>query len=686
MRKNLKQLLENEKSVNRILEWYQEFMQECGETAFDDIKNDILSFITEDEILYDDFYEYAMKNYYPTMCTDGYHISTHKIFTENQNEYKMMPIGYRCILYYVYLYTERQKLESLATLTIDEQAILDSMIYQFRVLGEFMEEIDEYVKGVNNVLFLNDMKRLDENVRGLDNSQKRYRFLKAIKNGQIKTAMRILYRIDDMLEDEEAYYEAIMALMDKDYNEGIYRAKLVNKSSKYYFKTLNVLLECYAMQGDYFNFVQCLLQNREYTYDLWNIIYLRMLLALNAKDLNAFETMYASLDNQIEVTDEKTNYYGSVVSLVSKICLEGFEILDEILSLAAMDSSFTVSNRISHRLQQLSVATKSFSKSLAESFSVQYYMINDFKATKDRVINYLGNIFVTESPNHSFEDLKSLTTMFLKLGHEDLFLMTVSKNFDTIVAHAEDGNHDAEEILRYAYIEGTLQNNVDQRVVNYVLPQVNELTKDVKAMKAYAVLSDAGKRAFEFAEWEFKKSQEEEYGCKDAGMLSLAYYRIFELELNRYIVYPLAKQVQYANVYAQFETYRNSLSNPARSSYIKKWSSLLDSIKTMENSQYTEGALMLGPLDKLFRNINIQDRRNANDPLSILFDSLLTNIFTTHGMSQWNGNFFSDITIKSNREKYRNPPAHTKYLAYDVACECRDFYIDKMSQIEGLFK
>ena len=619
MKKNIKRLLENEKYLNRILEWYQEYVDIFGETAFDDLKNDISKYIREDEVYYDDFYEYAMSNYLPKNVMDDVVVGTHKKIIEGQNENKKVPIWYLCILYYVHLYIERQKLENQTTRTENDNHYLTQIILQFRVLGEFIDEIDDYVKQLNDILFLSDINRLDEDVWDLDDQQKRFRFFKALKNGQLKMAMRILYRIGDIPKDEVAYYEMLMALKDKTYSEGIYWAKFATKDSGFYFQSLSVLLECYAMLGDLDAFKQCLLDNKEYIFDLWNYSYLLMLLVLNVNDLENVSQMAKDIELQIKFKKEKTNYYGNVISLLTNICVEGFVILDEVLTLMASNTHFVISDRLDYRLNQLSAAMSIYTSEISKYFDVSYYTNNDFVEVRDSVVGHFVNILITEHPNQNFDDLKSALTMLYKLGYVELFLELVSKQFDAIISHAKDGNHDAKELLHLAYIEGALQNNVDQRISNYVLPNLGDLSENVKTMKAYSTLSPEGKRAFEFAEWQFKKSQEEEYGCKDAGMISLGYYRIFELELNRYIVYPLVKQVQYTNILHQYETYRDSLQdrghNSPKKRYIKKWKDILNSIETIQNSQYTDGALMLGALDKFFRNI-MYSNANNNDPLS----------------------------------------------------------------------
>ena len=46
----------------------------------------------------------------------------------------------------------------------------------------------------------------------------------------------------------------------------------------------------------------------------------------------------------------------------------------------------------------------------------------------------------------------------------------------------------------------------------------------------------------------------------------------------------------------------------------------------------------------------------------------------------------STLLLKGNREKYRNPPAHTKYLPYETACECREYVIENLTKFVSMLK
>lgn len=63
--------------------------------------------------------------------------------------------------------------------------------------------------------------------------------------------------------------------------------------------------------------------------------------------------------------------------------------------------------------------------------------------------------------------------------------------------------------------------------------------------QVYNKLSPRGVYAFQVAEWAFDKDREEDYSWKDAGPLSLNYFRIIELELNQKMIVPIISGNQY---------------------------------------------------------------------------------------------------------------------------------------------
>jgi len=95
---------------------------------------------------------------------------------------------------------------------------------------------------------------------------------------------------------------------------------------------------------------------------------------------------------------------------------------------------------------------------------------------------------------------------------------------------------------------------------------------------------------------------------------------------------------------------------------------------------------MLGDLSYLFGNIGSKFKEDDN--LACLIKKHLTDILTSVGIKELNNKkwFFAEITSWDKRNTYRNPPAHTKYLPYKTACECRELVREIILKFEKMFK
>ena len=196
---------------------------------------------------------------------------------------------------------------------------------------------------------------------------------------------------------------------------------------------------------------------------------------------------------------------------------------------------------------------------------------------------------------------------------------------------------------------------------------------ELKSKQVYESLSEKAKLAFVSAEWQFAKSQKENYGWKDAGLISLAYFRIIEVELNTRIVIPLFDSIgieQMESIYCEYKSFLNSPREVEK--YTNKWNSIISSYKDRHS-------LELGSLERLFGYISYRSKRK--DTLSNKLQELFLTLLTDEGKKAFQECFFENIVNKEIREKFRNPPSHTRYLSYATACECKEFVMNTLNQL-----
>ena len=102
----------------------------------------------------------------------------------------------------------------------------------------------------------------------------------------------------------------------------------------------------------------------------------------------------------------------------------------------------------------------------------------------------------------------------------------------------------------------------------------------------------------------------------------------------------------------------------------------------MEEENFSRELFLLGEMNYFFGNIG--SYKWDDDTLASLILKQLKDVLNENGIEAINNHYFEDITKKETRDKYRNPPAHTKYQSYDIACEAREKVIEIFITIKGL--
>ena len=96
---------------------------------------------------------------------------------------------------------------------------------------------------------------------------------------------------------------------------------------------------------------------------------------------------------------------------------------------------------------------------------------------------------------------------------------------------------------------------------------------------------------------------------------------------------------------------------------------------------------MLGNIQYFFRNIKKPMTKDPDkDLLFIEINNNLCKILNQQGIQEFRekNDCFSEIVSRKKIETFRNPPAHTNYLPYKIACQCRDYFNDMILRIDSM--
>ena len=174
-------------------------------------------------------------------------------------------------------------------------------------------------------------------------------------------------------------------------------------------------------------------------------------------------------------------------------------------------------------------------------------------------------------------------------------------------------------------------------------------------------------------------------GWKDAGPISLTFFRTLELELNHRLMKPALREIGADTIHAEWQKLRAAVeagedsavagirAQRATSEFWKRNVPVL--VKVADGSAH---GLELGGLELILRKVvNVS---GPDSGLKTLLRNGIRRQLTEEGALAFDQGALAQRIGEEKRERFRNPPAHTRYLPLSVATECRR-YVEKTLQL-----
>ena len=304
------------------------------------------------------------------------------------------------------------------------------------------------------------------------------------------------------------------------------------------------------------------------------------------------------------------------------------------------------------------------------------------------VIEYLSieNIL---SPLTAYRDMtdymKDRIVFLLSLGNRDLANTLFEIYYHVLYADSEDK-------AKLSKVNDSLQFWEELLFEYYNNNLYSKKIREYENSKVSKCLTPHGAVMYKAAQWQLMTMTEDTNAYVDAGMLCLSYMRIIEYELNQRVIkriVPYIDRIIEARN-AQIEMF-NAMKNEGKLTE-KKWGRKINNINerwgkgVLEAIRDSASGVELGKLSWFFQNF-MSDRPKEVKPISdvvemilkeekILSDSGLVALKQQKAKDSENGFRFVDMTGKDRREKYRNPPAHTRFVSLSTAMKCVE-YVNK---------
>ncbi len=638
---------------------------------------------------YSGFLQYAYKHYFPKNA-ENYAFPKYKELVGDLILAETPGFMYCIVLYghliYEMVMFEQAHQNDYKSLSREMRIRALEQYNKVKLLFRFLMDIEKLVAVVVNSIDLKETIYLDDDITTLDATAVKHRFMHALHSRNKSMSLKLLGRMRELDAGEDYYFEALAHYINEELDETLRYANKIEPSNIDYNSAITLKLECYSLLGDYRNFTKCIYDNRHLTYNFEHIVYLLLLLLVNPSFNQEEEdddyTRIFSNDIKYDMTTDE-NYAGLLFRLIADILVEGLGILDESEYISESVEELVLPTKSVRRFMQLSKAVKILPDNISRYLNFDYIGNKDIAEIKKEAKKDLLNLLLNNNPNLTFEDITKAFLCQLHLGDVRGFLKNVSDNFDALVDYSNHGENSAEELIRIAYIEGTVAGELDERVRERVdTTGAEELSESIADKEINKFLSERGRLAYEAAEWNYVKSLEEDYGWKDAGMISLGFYRILELELNDKIIIPLLSTIGYDTMNTICLECANTFSGKTKKQYKSKWQQILRDYREMEENHFLNKGFMLGRLNSFFKVIGSE--YVTEDALATKIRDNFESVFNSYGISMFEEGFFETITNDDARMKYRNPPAHSRYLPYNVACDSRQVVREAIIQMSKM--
>ena len=211
------------------------------------------------------------------------------------------------------------------------------------------------------------------------------------------------------------------------------------------------------------------------------------------------------------------------------------------------------------------------------------------------------------------------------------------------------------------------------------LPKIksNLLNEEISQITARSVLSNYGKLLLESALDDLKNAEKSKKLSRDCGMISLGFYRILEWEYNEKLIWPCLNSDLLKEINIDFkQMYEQNPKSKKLENVIKYWEKM---IKKLSDGLKNKKGLELGSLEIFLSKIN--SLKGPDHKIkSRLRDSIFLRLTQKGKQAFENGEIITPIKSEI-REKFRNPPAHTRFLDFGTAHECKEFVFKSLEDL-----
>ena len=602
-----------------------------------------------------------------------------------------MDVGEIYAAYIVFAYAENTLTDSNEVTSFEAEKETDKRVY-LNTLKRMALDAAPFTGSrfdfYNAQIQRQNSKYLDDGIEMATEGDVVARFYTACHSRDTRMALKLLGSLRQISTDQTKYLESYVDYCDEEYEDALHYISNIERSSEYYYKGFFLRLECLAMMGNKRLFIEQLSEAASSIFSYDYVRYCAQLLIRNSNEDTSDIYRYVTARKNKFDNDEDVYYRNKVRRAGYQALIDGVVILREYGWDSVFDGDLPLRKEDAKQLKKLNqVAEFLFPGQKFFSKGTYGLAVKEIGAYVSQMIRdkYIGG------EDSGGPNIKSVTIddqifafdCLYEMGFYRAFCLQVGWHLDWFAEYSKVPSlSEAKKVLQKAYVESCALGIKNERLEAIAKEWEESYSETVVTSRMRNILPESAWRAYEEAEWQYQKSKEEPYGWKDAGMISLAYFRIIEMVLNKWFIDPLSDEIG-PKIKSVYEEHKKDLSikNARRAAldYKFKWKSIVNTIYAKSQDPDADN-MMLGSIELLFKHIS--RACDSNEPVaSVIQDHFRRNLTETAFEEAIIDRGIANIVKKSVRNKYRNPPAHCKYLPYETACECRDYTNEKLEEL-----
>ncbi len=487
--------------------------------------------------------------------------------------------------------------------------------------------------------------------------------------------------------------------------------KKIPRDSKEYALSFGIRAEIYAKLGDYDGFLNTLAKAETLSFE--SAVYYLQLMLLNLES-KRFKTLNSSgeynIDSVVEkcissvneqFSDQKPDmskpqcfYILENVCEAARKILNYFRLTDfELDASEVKDSGLSLSPEREAELmeiinqapaeiykQQVIIAA-SFGADYCDSL-LEYIIILAYRYSLDKAVECMNYIMAVNARD-SKTTLLSLKIAYAFLDDGD-FALSFENDIENFKNHLSEDDYKA--WLMTAYYSALRSRSdaldrLDEEIKNS-FNNIGELEEDKAYNAVYGRLSKEGRLLLQSAYENYNSAIDTDYGWKDAGMLSLGFFRIIELEFKEQLIEKALKnnpdfETKVNNMRGAYPYNSNKAKYKATFSDTGKEFNFNETINCIQNKPMTMERIDL-TLFFLSEECNVDSDIEAyvNDIRNVFYSAL-----TDAGKEAAKKDEIRKYISYDKRDEFRNPPAHANYLPIDKVEDCKEWVFEALSKL-----